>query len=74
NVRPASSVPHGTVLKGINFMKGKSDPMAKDDNEYPEWLWTLLDAKVKNDDVFSREYQRKVNKDAIKAKNFLKKR
>jgi hypothetical protein len=23
--------------------KDKSDPIAKADNEYPEWLWTLLD-------------------------------
>lgn len=33
----------GTVLKGLGFIKGKEAPLAKDDSEYPEWLWGLLD-------------------------------
>ena len=37
-----SSVPAGTVLKGLNFMKNKPDPVAMEDNEYPAWLWTVL--------------------------------
>lgn len=37
-----SSIPAGTPLKGLNFLKDKGDPVAMADEEYPEWLWTLL--------------------------------
>ncbi|KAF2773321.1 hypothetical protein EJ03DRAFT_341107 [Teratosphaeria nubilosa] len=47
---PASSVPAGTVLKGLNFMKNQQDPVAKEDSEYPPWLWTVLEKK-KDDDA-----------------------
>lgn len=40
--RVASSVPAGTVLKGLNFFKNKQDPLALEDNEYPDWLWGVL--------------------------------
>ncbi|RDL38639.1 uncharacterized protein BP5553_02979 [Venustampulla echinocandica] len=40
----SSCVP-GTPLKGINYLKGRDDPLAKPDEEYPEWLWRCLDAK-----------------------------
>jgi hypothetical protein len=29
-------------LKGLNFEKNKQDPVALPDDEYPEWLWTIL--------------------------------
>lgn len=32
----------GTPLRHINYLKGKSDPIALEDSEYPDWLWTLL--------------------------------
>ncbi|CAG8618716.1 6897_t:CDS:2, partial [Paraglomus occultum] len=41
--RSASSVPAGTILKGLNFMVKGKDPIALPDEEYPEWLWELLD-------------------------------
>jgi large subunit ribosomal protein L54 len=37
-----STVPAGTPLKGLNFLKNKQDPVAMEDAEYPAWLWTLL--------------------------------
>lgn len=37
-----SSVPAGTVLRGLNFLKNKQDPIAMEDHEYPAWLWTVL--------------------------------
>ena len=43
--RKPSSAPKGTVLKGIQYLKDKQDPVALDDSEYPEWLWDLLDEK-----------------------------
>jgi hypothetical protein len=38
-----SSCPPGTVLNGLNYFKGKTDPVALPDSEYPEWLWSCLD-------------------------------
>ncbi|OMP87655.1 54S ribosomal protein L37, mitochondrial [Diplodia seriata] len=37
-----SSVPAGTPLRGLNFLKNKTDPVAMEDSEYPAWLWTVL--------------------------------
>ncbi|KAJ2887853.1 39S ribosomal protein L37, mitochondrial, partial [Coemansia asiatica] len=39
----SSSIAPGTVLKGLNIYKEGKDPVALEDKEYPEWLWTLLD-------------------------------
>lgn len=40
---PRSTCPPGTILNGLNYFKGKTDPVALPDNEYPEWLWSCLD-------------------------------
>ncbi|KAI4749526.1 hypothetical protein E4T50_00251 [Aureobasidium sp. EXF-12298] len=40
-----SSVAAGTPLKGLNFVKGKNDPVALEDGEYPSWLWGILKKK-----------------------------
>ncbi|OLN88773.1 54S ribosomal protein L37, mitochondrial [Colletotrichum chlorophyti] len=42
---PISSCPAGTVLNGLNYVKGKTDPVALPDEEYPSWLWTCLESK-----------------------------
>lgn len=39
----ASSVPAGTLLQGLGYMKGRPDPEALPDREYPDWLWGVLD-------------------------------
>lgn len=73
--RIESSVAKGSVLKGINFLKDGSDPIAMDDHEYPDWLWDLLDEKKqkqKSSKPSNRQYHRKQNRDAIKAQNFMK--
>ncbi|KAI9481455.1 MAG: mitochondrial ribosomal protein L37-domain-containing protein [Benjaminiella poitrasii] len=73
--RNPSSVPKGTVLKGIQYLKDKPDPIALDDSEYPAWLWDLLDEKKqkqKTSKPTNRQYHRKQNRDAIKAMNFMK--
>ncbi|CAJ0627069.1 861_t:CDS:10 [Entrophospora sp. SA101] len=41
-----SSVPAGMIIKGLNFYKDGSDPITKLDNEYPDWLWELLDEEI----------------------------
>lgn len=42
-----SSIPAGQPLKGLNFLKDRQDPVAKADDEYPAWLWTILDRQEK---------------------------
>ena len=38
-----SAAPTGTILKGLNYFKNKQDLVAKEEHEYPAWLWTVLD-------------------------------
>lgn len=33
------------MLKGLNFMKNAQDPVALEDEAYPEWLWSALERK-----------------------------
>ena len=42
---PKSSLLAGTPLKGLGYLKNQEPPVAKEDNEYPNWLWGLLDDK-----------------------------
>ncbi len=44
---PKSKVAAGTTLKGLNYFKGKEDPLALPDEDYPEWLWRCLDSTKK---------------------------
>lgn len=74
-----SSVPAGTVLKGCNVRKNGEDPVALPDDQYPEWLWDLLDPeiqdrKLKMDPVrYARKQRREENRRKIKEQNFLAK-
>lgn len=47
---PVSSCKAGTTLKGLNYFKGRDDPVALEDEEYPEWLWRCLEVKKKEGD------------------------
>lgn len=47
---PASSCPEGTPLRGLNYLKGRDDPVALKEEEYPEWLWRCLEVRVKDGD------------------------
>ncbi|KAK3330158.1 mitochondrial ribosomal protein L37-domain-containing protein [Apodospora peruviana] len=46
---PLSSCPAGTVLNGLNYFKGRTDPQALPDEAYPEWLWRCLEVQKKTD-------------------------
>jgi len=46
-----SSIPAGQPLKGLNFLKDRQDPVALADDEYPSWLWTILDRQEKKADA-----------------------
>lgn len=48
---PRSICTEGTVLAGLNYNKGGQDPVAKKDEEYPEWLWSCLDVMKKGADA-----------------------
>lgn len=48
---PRSICVEGTVLNGLNYFKGKTDPVALKDDEYPEWLWSCLDVQKKADEA-----------------------
>ncbi|KAK1757448.1 putative mitochondrial ribosomal protein subunit l37 [Echria macrotheca] len=41
----------GTVLKGLNYFKNKTDPVALPDEAYPAWLWECLEVKKKTEAV-----------------------
>ncbi|PMD41935.1 hypothetical protein L207DRAFT_582356 [Hyaloscypha variabilis F] len=47
---PISNCKAGTKLKGLNYLKNRDDPVALEDEEYPEWLWHCLDVKKKSGD------------------------
>jgi large subunit ribosomal protein L54 len=44
---PKSSCLPGTPLEGLNYYKDRQDPVALPDEEYPDWLWTVLDREEK---------------------------
>ncbi|KAG9527210.1 hypothetical protein E4T50_00770 [Aureobasidium sp. EXF-12298] len=76
-----SSVTAGTPLKGLNFIKGKNDPVALEDSEYPTWLWGILkkkggesaaDAASVEGDLFSKsKKQRRVAAKALRKQQLL---
>lgn len=72
-----SSVPAGTILKGCNVRKNGEDPKALADEEYPAWLWEVLDpeiqkAKLEADPIkAARKQRRELNRKKIKEQNFL---
>ncbi|KAJ7057828.1 hypothetical protein C8F01DRAFT_324407 [Mycena amicta] len=41
-----SSCEQDTIIKGVNYLKGQTPVVALPDEEYPEWLWTVLDPRV----------------------------
>ncbi len=69
---PTSAAPKGTVLKGLNVLQGASDPIALADQDYPPWLWKLLDTKKvewKPEEQISREHFKAENRKRILAVN-----
>ncbi|KAJ2349272.1 hypothetical protein GGH92_002586 [Coemansia sp. RSA 2673] len=68
---PKSIATHGTQLKGLNIYKEGKDPVALKDEDYPEWLWTLLD-EVPEAEKSEREQQRLQRSRTIKEANFMK--
>ncbi|EGN95832.1 hypothetical protein SERLA73DRAFT_187060 [Serpula lacrymans var. lacrymans S7.3] len=71
-----SSCPANTVLTGLNYLKGQPPVIALPDEEYPSWLWTLLNPKDLADDgpggKAEKRRLRKENRQRIKDQNFMK--
>ena len=47
---PISFCAAGTKLKGLNYLKGRDDPVALPEEDYPEWLWRCLDVKKSDEE------------------------
>lgn len=43
-----SSCPEGTTLSSLNIFKDRADPVALPDDQYPTWLWTILEEGKKS--------------------------
>ncbi|KAK0730447.1 mitochondrial ribosomal protein L37-domain-containing protein [Lasiosphaeris hirsuta] len=48
---PLSICRPGTILNGLNYFKGKTDPVALPDEAYPAWLWDCLEVQKKTADA-----------------------
>ncbi|KAJ7275013.1 mitochondrial ribosomal protein L37-domain-containing protein [Mycena rebaudengoi] len=73
---PMSSCKPDTVLTGVNYLKGQPPVLALPDDQYPEWLWGVLEERVWPDDGpggrAERAARRKENKLKIRDSNFMK--
>ncbi|KAJ6631116.1 mitochondrial ribosomal protein L37-domain-containing protein [Mycena sp. CBHHK59/15] len=73
---PMSSCATDTVINGVNYLKGQPPILALPDDQYPEWLWTVLEERVWPDDGpggrGERAARRKENKARIRDANFMK--
>jgi large subunit ribosomal protein L54 len=56
-------------------LKGQTPVLARSDDQYPDWLWTLLQSKVWPDDgpggKAERVNRRMENRKRIKDRNFM---
>ncbi|KAF5368757.1 hypothetical protein D9615_005369 [Tricholomella constricta] len=72
---PMSSCAPDTVITGVNYLKGQPPVLARADEEYPEWLWSILQPKVWPEDgpggKAERVRRRTENKQRIKDRNFM---
>ncbi|KAI0345398.1 hypothetical protein BDW22DRAFT_1325334, partial [Trametopsis cervina] len=70
-----SACVEGTELVGLKWLKDQGTVMAKADDEYPDWLWTLLQPKELPDDGPGGKAEkvrlRKLNRQAIRERNFM---
>ncbi|KAJ7096740.1 mitochondrial ribosomal protein L37-domain-containing protein, partial [Mycena belliarum] len=70
-----SSCPVDTVLAGANYLKGQPPVLALPDEEYPEWLWRVLEKREWPDDGpggrGERAARRAANKARIRDANFM---
>ncbi|KAF7349287.1 hypothetical protein MSAN_01718200 [Mycena sanguinolenta] len=72
---PQSSCQADTVIEGVNYLKDQPPVLALPDEEYPSWLWTVLQERVWPDDGpggrAERAQRRKENRRRIQDANFM---
>lgn len=61
-------MPAGTVLKGLSFTVGETDPVLKEDAEYPAWIFDYLKPKEALEPL-SKQAIKKANVNNIKVHN-----
>lgn len=65
-------------MPGLNYLKDQPPVIARPDEEYPAWLWKVLDTrqfppKEQGPGGAAERYRlRRENKERIKAQNFMK--
>jgi large subunit ribosomal protein L54 len=71
-----SSCAPNTILVGMNYLKDQPPVLALPDEEYPPWLWKLLDKSELPDDGpggnAEKRRLRKENRQRIRDQNFMK--
>ncbi|KZS99095.1 mitochondrial/chloroplast ribosomal protein L54/L37 [Sistotremastrum niveocremeum HHB9708] len=71
-----SSCPANTIINGVNYLKGQPPVLALPDEEYPQWLWGLLNNKTVAEDGpggrAEKAQLRAENRRRIKDQNFLR--
>jgi len=71
-----SSCPPNTILAGLNYLKDQPPVLAVANEEYPPWLWKVLDKTELPDDgpggKAEKRRLRKENRQRIKDQNFMK--
>ncbi|KAK5780757.1 mitochondrial 54S ribosomal protein mL54 MRPL37 PWA37_003410 [Arxiozyma heterogenica] len=79
-IKGKSSCPMGTKLNLDIWKDPKRDPVAKADNEYPDWLWNIIPSdhskgtKSQDDPFVKRAKElRKLHRNQIKQNNYLSK-
>ena len=64
------------MLEGLAYLKDQPPVLALPDEEYPPWLWDVLQPKVWPDDgpggKAEKVKRRKENRQKIKDQNFMK--
>jgi len=72
----SSSCAPNTIIVGANYLKDQPPVLALPDEEYPSWLWTLLDKSELPDDgpggKAEKRRLRKENRQRIRDQNFMK--
>jgi hypothetical protein len=68
---PRFEAPQGAVLKNIVIRTGQAHPIALKDEEYPEWVWSLLKPQPTTDENGNptRATMKKASKETIKSNN-----
>ncbi|PVG02973.1 hypothetical protein CPB86DRAFT_696054, partial [Serendipita vermifera] len=73
-----SSCVKGTELTGLNWLKGQAPVVALADEEYPAWLWTILEPRKYSEEEMKpggkgfKAKLRKERREKIRLTNFMK--